>query len=366
MHSGSNAEGFPHVARRLEDEDIAVADSLASPLSAAEAHLARARLRVASGDTSGFRADVAIAERLIQAIPAGNARNWATADRQLTAAQVALGSAPTESLAELDSTAGFFTRLPDLPRVLPAVVQQANIYLGQGDIARGETTLARAATLVDRLRATIANGPIRASLRTSLRSAYNRLVMLEVTAGRSRAALDALEAVRATLATTHGPTGRSQTRNLDGPPGDEVLDYALIGDTLLTWQITGTVIRLARHLVDNAALGRTINRVRTGLEVQAADSSTRPDLSALYDELLRPVGDAANAVHRPLVIITDGELSDVPFAALYDSARRRFVVEERPIRFALSLRDAAIDPVPATTGPEHVVLVADPAFESKS
>ena len=64
-----------------------------------------------------------------------------------------------------------------------------------------------------------------------------------------------------------------------------------------------------------------------------------------------------------LVIVADGELAALPFAALRDRERQRYLVEDHPVRFASSLRDptAAARPGQGLS----VTLMADPAFDRR-
>ncbi|HEX8831270.1 MAG TPA: CHAT domain-containing protein, partial [Longimicrobium sp.] len=53
------------------------------------------------------------------------------------------------------------------------------------------------------------------------------------------------------------------------------------------------------------------------------------------------------------------------FAALYDARRRRYLVEDHPLRFAVSLGEAGRQPRPAGTG-QSALFVADPAFDRRA
>jgi CHAT domain-containing protein len=64
----------------------------------------------------------------------------------------------------------------------------------------------------------------------------------------------------------------------------------------------------------------------------------------------------------PLVVVADGEVGAVPFAALWNQVRGRYLVEDHALRFALSVREPRRAPAyPGETGP--ALLVADPAFD---
>jgi CHAT domain-containing protein len=64
-----------------------------------------------------------------------------------------------------------------------------------------------------------------------------------------------------------------------------------------------------------------------------------------------------------VVLVIDGALAAVPFAALFDSRRGRYLVEDHPLRFAVSLREAQR---PSPLSPAGGALfVADPAFDRR-
>jgi CHAT domain-containing protein len=86
-------------------------------------------------------------------------------------------------------------------------------------------------------------------------------------------------------------------------------------------------------------------------------------LAGLYDRLVRPVEGRLGPPGTPLVVVADGEVAGVPFAALRDARRGRYLVEDHPLRFAGSLRDAARPPRAGAAAPGTALLVADPAFD---
>jgi CHAT domain-containing protein len=140
------------------------------------------------------------------------------------------------------------------------------------------------------------------------------------------------------------------------------LELAVVGDTLLAWTVEGARVRLARTVVDRAALARDVERARSSLELGVDEAAARGVLAGLYERLVRPVEGRLGPVGAPLVVIADGEVAGVPFAALYDARRGRYLVEDHPLRLAGSLRDAARPP-PAAAAPGPALLVADPAFD---
>jgi CHAT domain-containing protein len=186
------------------------------------------------------------------------------------------------------------------------------------------------------------------------------VVMHRLATGRPAEALAYLDRGRASLA----PVGGGGPAAAHPAPRNEVaLQYALIGDTLLAWTV-GRRLELYRAAVDTAQLVRSIERVRRQLEGAAGETALRAELGPLYEQLIRPVEGRLGAPGAPLVIVADGELASVPFAALYDARRGRYLVEDRPLRFAASLREAWRAAAPGRRAAGDALFVADPAFDA--
>jgi CHAT domain-containing protein len=141
--------------------------------------------------------------------------------------------------------------------------------------------------------------------------------------------------------------------------------YTRVADTLLVWSVSDAAVRVARTRIDGSRLDGLIAKSRAALELRSPESVVRPMLAELFELLVSPVSDRLGAPGRPLVIVADGELAAVPFAALYDADRRRYLIEDRQLRFSASLREAG--PPPAARPRAHgagMVIIADPAFEA--
>ncbi|HKP75018.1 MAG TPA: CHAT domain-containing protein, partial [Longimicrobiaceae bacterium] len=146
-------------------------------------------------------------------------------------------------------------------------------------------------------------------------------------------------------------------------PGETAVEYALVGDTLLAWTLAAGPPRVARTVIDTLRLVRTLESLESALEEGAEETAVRPALARLYEWLVRPVADRLGPRAGPLVLVADGDLAAVPFAALYDARRGRYLVEDHPLRFAVSLAEAARPP-PAESARE-AVFVANPAFDRR-
>lgn len=352
------ADGLPGAAMRVQDEAVAVS-RLMPPSFEAETRLARARLHLAAG-RHHIDTDVARAVEIMRTVDKRYMEGWLRADLRLTRAEAWLPVRPSLAAAELDSVVEYFEGNP--PRQLPALFSRAQAWLALGMQDSARADLRRAVAVLDGQRAQVSSAQLRASLLEQSRRVFDGAVMLSVSAGRNEEALDYVERSRSSFS----PVGRSADwarRPLRAPLGQMAVELALVGDTLLAWTLWDGGMHFARRTVNRAGLVRNVERVRSALELRSADSVVLPALDALYDELIRPLRPRLGRPGTPLVIVADGELAGLPFAALRDRERRRYLVEDHPVRFASSLRDPTA--VARRRGGLPVTLMADPAFDRR-
>jgi CHAT domain-containing protein len=353
------ADGFPRLAVRLHDEDVRVAARNGRALYAAEAHLARARLLAANGHQARAAQDVTAARALTGALRNQVQRLWLQADLRITEAFTIYAGQPARATSPLDSAAAYFlSRVPF--RALPALVAGAESRLVGGDVAGAAQRLEAAVRLLEDRRDSIRLEPRRAAVFEAARSAIDRVVMLRLREGRVPESLLEMDRGRASLALVGAPPGGG-TGALEAPPGEVFVEYALVADTLLAWTVVRRSVELFRTPVDTLRLKRVIGALEARLEEGASKAEVTPALAELYDRLLAPIRGRLGPAETSIAVIADGLLASVPYSALYDSRRGRYLVEDHPVRFAASLREARRRPLP--TSREAVLLIADPAFD---
>ena len=358
------ADGLVRAALRFQDERVALAERARRPIHVVEARIARAEVRSVIGDHAGAADDLRAAAALTPRVTSGDALRWLAADLRLARADVARRTAPRRALAILDSA----LVEPEGPRPamrrLRAFVARADTRLSLGDTRGASADMERVAGLLDAQRTEVASTQLRASLLEAARAVFDRMVMLRLAAGDTVGALGYLEKGRASLLPAGAAVG-ARSATLRMPPGRVALSYALVDDTLLAWTVAGRDVRLTRAIVRRESLARRIERVHSALEVRASEVVVRPELEALYDVLVRPVAARLGGKGTEVVIVADGEIAGIPFAALRDRARSRYLVEDHPTRFAGTLADAGRAPA-AGRGAGGVLLVADPAFDERA
>ena len=357
LRNAALADGLPRAAMRTQDEAVWGAGRM-RPVYQAETRLARARLHLAAGRRN-IEADVQTAVEIMKAVGDPHLRRSLSVDLQQTRAEAWLPTHPRRAARVLESVVSHFSGAPD--RQLPALFARAQAHLALGEPDSARTDLWRAAEVLDRQRANVSSAPLRASLLEQSRRVFDQAVMLSVGAGRTEEALDFVERSRASFS----PVGRAPDwtrRPLRAPRGQVAVEFALVGDTLLAWTLWEGGLRLTRRTVSRAGLVRTVERVRSALELRAGDGVVLPALESLYDELIRPLRPHLGPSGTPLVVVADGELAALPMAALRNREWGRYLVQDHPVRFASSLRDPAGPGAQPVAG-LPVTLVADPAFD---
>ena len=149
-------------------------------------------------------------------------------------------------------------------------------------------------------------------------------------------------------------------------PESVIIDYWLGDRGAYAWTITSDGVEWTM-LGDSAPINeaaRSMHGAFTGF----ASRPPRDRLEAgavLYDRAVRPVEKLA-ANRRQIIVVPDGALSYVPFAALRTShdAGARYLIEDHDVALAPAawwLVDRRA--LPTTAGPSRVLLLSDPIYE---
>lgn len=364
-------QALPRAAVRLQHEGVVVAARTGSIMFLTEARLGRARLATVAGRLEEATEDIDAARGLLAQVHPGTPRDWMSADLSLAEGGLQMNLHPERAAAVLDRAVNFFASPRNPVRLLPALIARAEARLRLGEAGAAEQDLERAIALLDEQREVITSVPFRARVLDAARDLIDRLVLLRVASGQPAEALAYLERGRLSFASV-GPRPGSPNRLsapqgiLSARPGEVAMVHALIGDTLLTWIIADTVFRFTLVTLDREALLRSIARANFALELRADEAAAKSALADLYDLLIRPLTPFLGAPETPIAWIADGEIAAVPLTALYDRFRKRYLVQDHPVRFASSLQDAQTVRTIEGTSRAQALLIADPAFNSRA
>ena len=118
-------------------------------------------------------------------------------------------------------------------------------------------------------------------------------------------------------------------------PTEVLLEYLVAADRVMIFVVTPDTVRMFTSLISVENLASRVRVARDFLaNPQAGTDSGSALLGSLYEILLGParragmLGDA-----HPLIVVPHGVLSYLPFAALRDNARGRYVIQDHVVSY---------------------------------
>jgi CHAT domain-containing protein len=150
------------------------------------------------------------------------------------------------------------------------------------------------------------------------------------------------------------------------PHGTQLIEYAVLPEQTIAWLVSREHVSVIHLPAGKSVIARHASELQ-----RAAAARNRTDfeakLYALYDVLLaNPMAAMASKPQR-LVIVPDGPMHGLPFAALRNRNTGRYLIEDVPIEIAgsanLYLVSLARDRALQSTAATSVLLVGDPAFD---
>jgi CHAT domain-containing protein len=149
------------------------------------------------------------------------------------------------------------------------------------------------------------------------------------------------------------------------PPGTQLVEYAVLPDQTIVWLVSREHFSVIRLPAGKAAIERHASELQLAAAARN-QTAFEAKLYALYDVLMATPLAAMEAKPRRLVIVPDGPMHGLPFAALRNPDTKRYLIEDVPIEIAGSAnlylvsltRDRALQ---SSVAPS-VLLVGDPAF----
>lgn len=345
MARTAQANGWLAAESIIREEDATVSIATGRPVYEAEARIERARSRAANANTAGAADDVAAASRIVAGFSPG-ARRWFGSLIAIASERAGI----SQTIAPLDSAVSFFAPINTV-LLTDALVARADARL-RTDLAGSERDLDSAVSVLRRAAGERKASAARAALFRATRPVFARAVLAHLAAGDVMNALRDAERGRASQS-------RSATPSVRAPHGAQALTFFVAGDTLISWLVQERGVRVARTRIGAAELRRLSERVTSMLET-GGDASA--GLAQLYDLLIRPLGSRI-VRDLQLVVVADEAIDGVPFAALLDTATRRYLIQDVIVRHARSLADAEEAVAPASEG--FSLFIADPAFDTR-
>jgi tetratricopeptide (TPR) repeat protein len=318
-------------ARALASVASAVADADGSPVVVAETRVHQALLEAVAGDPGVAIALAGRAEDAMHRIP-----DAAVRDRALAMAAVAAGASrietdPAAAAASLSRAIDFY-RARGLDYVLPeALLLRARSARKAGDLAAARRDFDEGIALVERHPLREAGVVLGVGVLDAERALFAEAAAMSLAAGDAERAFAIVERAHGSSATM--PAVQQRLRG----SGTVLLEIVALPPDIVTFAIAEGHSAVGRRPCSIAEWNDLAQRSFATGDASAA--------AALYDLVIRPVEHVLASAHQ-IVIVPDTRLADAPFASLYDTSTRRYLIERLPVAMASSAGALRSDSTP--------------------
>jgi len=298
------------------------------------------------------------------------------ANADLVLGEVDIGKRSDSAIARLKRVAARYQNTQYTVQLTQANLLLARAYASAGAMDSARRTFDEALTEMERQRSVIAAPEDRARFLDQARPVIDSVLRFLIDQRDTVGALTFLERMRARVLleqTSVRGGAASHTASIDVvrrtlPRGTAVVSYAVLDGEVVAWLIDRDGIRMNR-MRPAEELSTLVERFTRIIGSRSGEAEIRPVASALYQLLIAPF-EAPLASNTRLVVVPDKWLHFVPFAALFDTRRQRFLAQSMEIDVAPSIqlyaqaagRYREVD----TNAPLSVLAVGNPKFEPRA
>ena len=325
----------------FQNASVEAARERGVPNTIVESLSRRALLLLKSGNAPAAEADLLEAKRRLAEIPSLAAQRYQGAWLDAAAAQSQAARTPETALITLDRSIDAFEKAE--PAEIP------RLYVARGDAAEAlgrhpeaEASYHKAVNAFEQRWDRLSADEHRVFYLDEGWPAYQRLIDTMVRDQRKDGAFEVAERARArSLATLRGTTSAPPTLQAirDAvPPSTTVVYYTVLDSRLLTWVMTARASRLIETPITESRLSTMVTTFTGLLESDSDPAGQRRLSSELFELLIAPLASEADSRDR-LIVIPDGPLHVLPFAALVDRRTDKYLMETHELALSPSAKE---------------------------
>lgn len=288
----------------------------------------------------------------------------------------------TRATQLLDQAEAFFTSMGRPIPIAEISLEKGRLLRAEGRLEEAAAELERGVRSLEQISDRVRDDTSRATFFESARALLDELVPLLVDMGRPEDALEWADRgrARALLTRLHSDSlvGYSADRPSSEPlnhvtralprvisESTAVLEYFCAPRRLFVWLTARSGSAFTELPFGRDAIASEVELFLSALEGRKSESDMLVASERLFDLLIRDHRDALAGLSH-VIIVPDGPLSALPFAALRDRRNARWVLEDFAVSSSPSaaflLNDAGVAPEPRSS--KRVALaVGDPAFD---
>jgi CHAT domain-containing protein len=321
-------------------------------------HSANALILIGTAETAlgnfvAADSDFRQAAGFLAKIPNSGTRTRLEADHAVAYAEMLTRYRPKEAIAFLDSAIAKLSTLGILNRLPRLYLALGNANRTLGNVPRALIAYKSGIREIEEQRSQLTTESDRSTFTDTARALLDHAVQL-TNASEPNAALDLVLGSYRVGLTSDSRVSTDIANGCQVSTNEVRIVYYVLPEALFVWTISPHEQQLRRVPISSDFGERVQHDVAVLRESTNGDSGTKA-AADLYERLIAPVRQQL-PLGKTLVIAPDGPLNQVPFAALYDTIGRYFLIERYPIVVAASAHSEA--PHQQVYG--SVAVIADP------
>lgn len=330
---------MPAAALQFQNASLGAAQERGTANTLAEAHTRRAALYLRTGDAARAAEDLREAADYVGQIVSDSSRQYQQAWLNAVKGDYFATARPQEAFGSLDAALAYFER--GEPAEVPRLhLLRARASLKARDDTGAERSLLTGVRSFETRWRALAGTPRRISYLDEGWTLFEELIHFygvqrhDLAQAFAYAESSRARTLSARAVEEPAPTPSAIRRFLPG--GAAVIYYVTLPGELLVWTLTQDAERFSILPVAGHDLAARVAAFRRLIETGRRRTELEPLAAALYDDVLRPA--IAQLPHdSTVVIVPDGALHALPFAALVDRSTGEFAVQQ----FALGISPSA-------------------------
>lgn len=335
--------------------DVVIESGHSEPAQLSFALADRARFASRLGDAERAARSLRDARAAVTRVSNRALRDTIGAQIELAHATLLRDDAPGTAVVALNRTIDTFTKQRTHADLADAYLYRARAFRAAGNAGDALADYATALAEVETQRTTIGDQESRRRFLDTAGRILEDTIDVRLELGDVTGAFETADRARVLLDAAPGQSARGDlTARL--APGVVLVEYAVLPESVVAFCVSGNGIAAVRIRVARSALDAQIASFVQRVRSRAALEEVHAEGAALYRLLIDPLRQHLSGA-RELVVVPDRQLYALPFAALRNETRKRYLAEELTLRFATSAAAVSTD----AAGPlAPALIVADP------
>lgn len=258
---------------------------------------------------------------------------------------VARATNTNSSLRLLNAAIAFYAHSRDNAWLPRAYLERGRTYVRAKNDVAAIADFEAGLREVDAERFSISNREVRGTFYDTEPELFSEAIALELRRGDTVRAFEFSDGARARSLYeqigSHGQVVEKTTARIESlrralPPGTALIEYSLLHNSIAIFYFSPSGSGVVNVPGSAVVVRRLVEDYDDLLQHRGELSAFQEDAAALYGLLIAPIAAKLAGVDR-LIVVPDRELQTIPFAALYDARRGRYLVDD----FAVSVAPSA-------------------------